>query len=152
VDGYPSEDAPDVNPGEMTQAQRIEAMNRLGAGANPNVRWRYQLLPECTVEVMARRAGRRSLVLRLSLLDASIGLDFDKGNSTHEVRVRPQQGLNQQDVSVLDSPRWTDAVVMQSLLNHVQQGCSEVDPAPGQHLTPAMRLPDGARGTSHVVG
>jgi|GEM_PF-5050590 hypothetical protein len=65
------------------------------------------------------------------MLDASIAVDFDKADETYQVRMRPQQGLNQTDFPVFASPRWTDGVVMRSLLDHVQQDCSPSSPAPG---------------------
>ena len=41
VDSYPTQDVVTVSPYEMTQAQRIEALNVLGARAGTEGRWRY---------------------------------------------------------------------------------------------------------------
>ena len=135
VDGYPRHHAVDVPPGDMTQAQRIEAMNQLGKESNPDGPWHYNLLPHCTLEVMARRSGKPRLSSKLPVRDAIIAVDFDREDETFEVRVRPQEGLNQLGVSVLDSPRWIDAVVMRSLLDRVRQGCSQRAPASEQRPT-----------------
>lgn len=83
--------------------------------------------------------------------NASIAVDFDRENETFEVRVRPQGGLNQLNVSVLDSLRWTDAVVMRSLLDHVRQGCGEPTPASEQRPT-AARSRDAMQALRQALG
>lgn len=84
-EGYPTEDVVTVSPYEMTQAQRIEALNLLGA-AGKN-KWRYAIDAGCVLSVSHRqkRAGWATTNHRLD--EASIETRFDKVDDVHYVQL-----------------------------------------------------------------
>lgn len=52
--GYPARDASLDSPFEMNQAERLEALNRIGGEADDKLRWRYALGDDCVLAVKQR--------------------------------------------------------------------------------------------------
>lgn len=122
-DGYPTEDAPRVEPSRMTQAQLLAALNELGAEPHLGTRWRYSLHPECELEVAVRGddEGRH----RVTLEGAVVSARAVEGVS--EILVVPANGSEMQAVTVLETQRWSDTVRARSLLTHLEARCGQAE-------------------------
>ena len=78
VDSYPTEDVFTVSPYEMTQAQRIESLNALGAQGRNRERWRYAIDAGCVLSVSHRPVGTGWATTSYRLDEASIETGYDK--------------------------------------------------------------------------
>ena len=83
VDSFPTQDVVTVSPYEMTQAQRIEALNVLGARAGNRGRWRYAIDDSCVLSVSHRHGSASWATTDHQLNDASIETRFDKAEDSH---------------------------------------------------------------------
>jgi hypothetical protein len=87
VESYPTEDVVTVNPYEMTQAQRVEALNLLGARGGNKTRWRCAIDSECVLSVGHRQTGGGWTTTNHRLENASIEIRFDKVEDVHYVEL-----------------------------------------------------------------
>lgn len=117
-DGYPTEDAPQINPASMTQAQLLAAMNALGREPDLGKRWRYALHDDCELEVWVQDGN--TVHRRVTLEGAEVETRSADGIS--EIRLVPSAG-DDDAVTVLETPRWTDTVMARSLLTHLEVRC-----------------------------
>jgi hypothetical protein len=128
-DGYPTKDVPVVSPSEMSQAERVEAMNKLGQEAQQRGRWSFRLEPGCVLEVSMRRRGEAEQSFAIQLQGAAVETRFDKGGDTYAILVRQQAASDTESLPVLETPRWTDSVEMTSLVRALQGDCRQVGAA-----------------------
>ena len=124
LDGYPTEDAPRMDPGRMTREQLLVALNELGEEPHLDKRWRYALDARCELEVAVRNGAtdRRRVVLEGAEIDAR------SADGVTEILLVPQAGGEGQAVTVLETRQWFDTVRAQSLLTHLELRCGT--PAP----------------------
>jgi hypothetical protein len=135
TEGYPSEDAPFVHPFDLTQAQRLAAMNRIGQDAHQHLRWRYHLEPGCVLVVKAHQPDEPTRKLSLPLLDATVNNGSDDMNRTFNVLLQPANPANEPAPLVLAAHRRPDALRMRSLLQSMQFSCRSEMNAVGLHRT-----------------
>ncbi|MBS1179953.1 MAG: hypothetical protein H6R06_4365 [Proteobacteria bacterium] len=83
VDSYPTENVVTVSPYEMTQLQRIEALNALGAQGRNRQRWRYAIEAGCVLSVSHRPAGAGWATTSYRLDETSIETGYDKVEDSH---------------------------------------------------------------------
>jgi hypothetical protein len=121
ADGYPDEDVPPLQPALMARPELLQAMNRLGSGKHLQARWRYALDENCVLERRVRNGAEERQAVPLQ--GAAVAMDAEDGD--FQVIVRPRDGADSEATLALASREWTDAVVMQSLLTHLKQRCSE---------------------------
>lgn len=126
-DGYPTKDAPVVSPSEMSQAERVEAMNILGQEAQQRGRWSFRLEPGCVLEVSMRRRGEAERSFAIPLQGAAVDARFDKGDDFYAVLFRREAAS--ESLPILETPRWTDSVEMTSLVRALQRDCRQVGKA-----------------------
>jgi hypothetical protein len=119
ADGYPTEDAPKIDPATMSQAELLVALNTLGKAPHLGKRWRYALHDRCELEISVRdgRVSRN----RVELEDAVVSTRSVDGVS--EVRLVPKAGGETPAVTVLESRRWSDTVLATSLLAQLEKRC-----------------------------
>lgn len=118
-DGYPTENAPRTEPSRMTQAQLVAALNELGAEQHLGKRWRYNLHPECELEVAVRGGDEKRR--RVTIVGAEVSARDADGVS--EILLVPTNGSEMQAVTVLETQRWSDTVRARSLLKHLEARC-----------------------------
>ena len=87
VESYPTEDVVTVSPYEMTQAQRVEALNLLGAYGRNKTRWRYAIDAKCVLSVGHRQASAGWATTNHQLDEASIETRVDKVDDVHYVEL-----------------------------------------------------------------
>ena len=122
-DGYPSEDAPQIAPSRMSQAQLLAALNELGAEPHRPRRWRYSLHPDCELEVSVRGDGGERR--RVTLEGAEVSSRAVDGVS--EILLVPANDSEAQGVTVLETPQWPDSVRARSLLRHLEARCGRAE-------------------------
>ena len=88
-EGYPADDLASVSPFEMTQGQRITALNEVGAQAQKKVKWRYALESACILKVKQRPNWRSWSTGRHRLDEASVETRFDRDAEVHHVQLAP---------------------------------------------------------------
>lgn len=124
-DGYPSADAPRLQPRLMSAGELVDALNELGARRHLEQRWRYKLLADCRLEVSVQHGLRRRSVEQVLLSGADVRVQFDPDARVYDVRVQPsvEETADESGVSALKTTRWSDNVQVQSLLQHLVQAC-----------------------------
>lgn len=134
-EGYPTEDAPRLDPASMTQAQLLVALNALGKEPQLGKRWRYALHDRCELEVSVRNGEVNHH--RVPLEGAEVTTRTADGIT--EVVLAPTLDSGLQAITVLETKRWSDTVRVRSLLTHLEVRC-------GRPTLPAASrsIPSGA--------
>ena len=120
-DGYPKQDQVTISPHSMTQAQRLEAMNRLGKEVHPDRRWRYGLASSCVLEV--RVTGDKRASSSVALRGAAVARTFDREAATYSIAVTLADPAVPA-VPVLEGASWTASVEMLSHLQMQLRDCA----------------------------
>jgi hypothetical protein len=118
-DGYPTEDAPLIEPSRMTQVQLLAALNELGAEPHLGKRWRYALHANCELAVSVRNGD--TVRQRVVLEGATFGARSADGVT--EILLLPKDGGAAREVAVLATRRWSDTVKARSLLSQLEMRC-----------------------------
>jgi hypothetical protein len=123
--GYPQNEVPVLSPNEMTQVQRIEALNQIGQLHYLDRKWSYRLNGACELRVTEGAWLSKEHSPWLSLPSAKISMSYDKTDKTHDVLLQyPQVGrLSPSKISLIEGANWADAVHLMSLAQHAQQKC-----------------------------
>ena len=125
MDGYPTEDALILNPFNMTQTQRLVAMNTIGDDAHSQRSWSYELLPGCLLRIDVDGGLGPRPAIEVALLGSAIEIARDRVDNTFNVAVA-EPGVSVQAASpVLESQNWAMASRTQLLLRVLQRGCSD---------------------------
>ncbi len=125
TDGYPTQDAPAIDPLDMTQHQRLAQMNALGSDAHPDRRWSYDLLPGCVLRIdFDGEAGPRA-AMEIPLMGATVKVATDKADETFDVEVKPTTPATQGEITVLEAQEWAHAIGMSRILRVVEKGCAD---------------------------
>lgn len=124
MDGYPTQDALIVNPFNMTQKQRLQAMNSIGDDAHAQRSWRYALLPGCVLQIDVDSEQGLRPAYEVPLLGSVIVIARDQADNTFDVAVSEPGDSRQATASVLQSQDWGLASQTQLLLRVLQRGCS----------------------------
>ena len=131
ADGYPTEDELNITPLEMSQAQRLEAMNQLGQEAHPELTWLYHAMPGCSLQWTMHGADAGKERFDLPLRGAGIDLRFNKADQLYGVQVRPADAPELNEQTVLLSKKWVDAIEMSQLVRWFQISCGAGNAAAG---------------------
>lgn len=138
TDGYPTEDELIVNPLELNQSQRLQAMNQLGQDAHPEMTWIYRALPSCAmlITVNGSESGQQTFGLKMS--GAGVDISFNKAEKIYGVKVQPKEGDTLEERPVLLSKTWLDAIEMSNLVRSFQIGCqTSAAPASTNNTNPS---------------
>jgi hypothetical protein len=120
TDGYPTEDAPHMDPAQMTQAQLLQAMNQLGSEKHLGARWRYALADGCRLDIQVRNGAPEARSVPLEGAE----IEVDTEDKVFHIFVLPAGGADAAPVPALQSRQWVDSVRMQSLLAYLERSCS----------------------------
>lgn len=123
TEGYPTEDELIINPLEMNQSQRLQAMNQLGQDAHPEMTWIYRALPSCTMQITVNGSESDQQTFSLQMSGAGVGISFNKAEQIYGVKVQPKRGDALEEQPVLLSKTWLDAIEMSNLVRSFQVGC-----------------------------
>jgi len=129
VDTYPTEDEVSIFPREMTQAQQLQAMNQLGQEAHPERTWRYRVMSGCSLQWTAHGGDAGTETAQVPLWGAAIDLRLDKIDQVYVVQVRPAGASSLEELTVMRSKDWVQAIEMSHLVRWLQIGCSKGDAA-----------------------
>jgi hypothetical protein len=138
MDGYPTQDALILNPFNMTQNQRLLAINTLGQGAHPDRSWSYDLLPGCVLRIDVDGEQGLRPAFEVALLGSVIEIGRDRTDNTFNVAVAERGDSGQAAASILESENWALASRTQLLLRVLQRGCSD---ATGTTISKVANLP-----------
>lgn len=127
-DGYPPKEGESLEPRQMTQAQRIEAINVIGQRAKGGDAWTYAMDDDCIFTVQTQRDGRKSRQ-HFDLRSFKSELDYDQALEAFEVRLGELSASTHESVSVLKAASWADASFMHGVLLHLEQDCGRMPPA-----------------------
>ena len=120
-DGYPTEDAPMLDPARMTQAQLLAALNDLGEQSSLGKRWTFALHGNCELAVAVRNGSKQHR--RVPLEGARV--DSRSGDGVSDIRLAPNTGSDAHAVTVLQTRSWSDALSARSLLTHLAKRCDD---------------------------
>jgi hypothetical protein len=142
MDGYPTEDALILSPFNMTQKQRLVAMNTIGDDAHSERSWSYDLLPGCVLRIDFDGEQGLRPAFQVALLGSAIEIARDRVDNTFNVAVAEPGDHSHAAASVLESQDWALASRTQLLLRVLQRGCSDasgttiskIANVPGQHV------------------
>ena len=125
MEGYPKDDVLILNPFNMTQTERLVAMNTIGDQAHAERSWNYALLPGCMLHIdVDGEQGPRS-ALKVALLGSAIEIARDRVDDTFNVAVAEPGDSDPAAEFVLESQDWALASRTQLLLRVLQRGCSD---------------------------
>lgn len=125
MEGYPTQDALILNPFNMTQKQRLLAINTLGHDAHPDRSWSYALLPGCVLRIDVDGEQGARPAFEVALLGSVIEIARDRADNTFNVAVVERGDSSQATASVLTSEDWSLVSQTQLLLRVLQRGCSD---------------------------
>lgn len=125
-DGYPSEDTTPPNPFDIGNAERLQALDALGAKALRGERSRFALDEGCTLSVTRsggpRRGERFAQALRRGM---DVGIAFDKAESVYEVHLLSDSGPGARRLGLLlRSSAWTQAAQADLLVQLLIRDCA----------------------------
>jgi hypothetical protein len=138
MDGYPTEDALILSPFNMTQKQRLVAMNAIGDDAHAKRSWSYALLPGCVLRIDADGELGPRPAFEVTLLGSVIEIARDRVDNTFNVAVADPGDSPKAVTAVLESQDWALASRTQLLLRVLQRGCTD---AAGLTVSNAAVLP-----------
>jgi hypothetical protein len=125
MDGYPTEDELILNPFDMTQTQRLVAMNSIGDQAHAQRSWSYSLLPGCVLRIdIDGELGPRS-AFEVALLGSVIEIARDRADNTFNLAVAEQSDNTPAGASILESENWGLTSRAHLLLKVLQRGCTD---------------------------
>ena len=123
TEGYPTEDELAINPLELNQSQRLQAMNQLGQDAHPEMTWFYRALPSCTMQITVNGSESDQQTFSLQMSGAGVDISFNKAEKIYGVKVQPMEGGTLEERPVLLTKTWPDAIEMGNLVRSFQVGC-----------------------------
>lgn len=129
LDGYPTEDEVGLTAIEMSQPQRLEAMNELGQEAHPDLTWLYRAMPDCRLQWTVQGGDAGKETAQVPLWGAAIDLRRDKIDQVYGVQVRPAGASDLDELTLMLSKNWMQAIEMSQLVRWFQIGCSAGDAA-----------------------
>jgi len=129
LDGYPTEDEVGLTAVEMSQPQRLEAMNELGQEAHPDLTWLYRAMPDCRLQWTVQGGDAGKETAQVPLWGAAIDLRRDKIDQAYGVQVRPAGASDLDELTLMLSKNWMQAIEMSQLVRWFQIGCSAGDAA-----------------------
>ncbi len=129
-EGYPTADEPRDNPFDMTQPERLQAMNRLGREVAVDQRWEYRLAADCTLDVVVWPSDPKRQSLRVPLADTEVSVRFDADAEMYVISVIgvADTATSAEPIAVLEAAKWTDAIRMRSLLRSMRSDCNAAQP------------------------
>ena len=125
MEGYPDEPIqPALHPFDMSMAQRLDAMNQVGATAQSAQRWAYAMRPGCVlrVDIDGPQGAMPSFDIPLLGVSASIAPDAARQRYDVEVKLRAP-GVPARSFDVLQATEWHDASWMLLLFKVSQALC-----------------------------
>lgn len=125
MDAYPKEDALMVSPFNMTQTERLVAMNSIGDDAHSDFSWSYALLPGCVLQIDVDGKQGPHPAFEVALLGSAIDISRDLVDDTFNVVVEETGEPAPEAAFVIESQDWALASQTQLLLKVLQRGCSD---------------------------
>jgi hypothetical protein len=123
LDGYPTEDVPQIDPAAMTSSQLLEALNELGQDAQAGKRWRYALNEGCQLDIAVRAEEDERHRVALHRM----AIETQSADGKTEVLLVPRAGDESGAVTALETRQWTDTIRARSLFTQLQSRCSAPD-------------------------
>lgn len=124
TEGYPKEDELIINPLKLNQSEQLQAMNRLGQDAHPEMTWIYRALPSCIMQMTVDRFELGKQTFSLQMLSANVDISFNNADQVYGVQVQPRSGGSLEERPVLLSKTWVDAIEMGNLVRSFQMKCN----------------------------
>lgn len=127
IEGYPHNVAPVTPVENMSQQQRIAALNEAGNLHYLENRWRYQLNKQCELRVTQGEWWSKSHSDWVPLDDVRILRGFDRSDKTHDILLETAhaRSTRTEPLALLAGANWADAVHVLSLAQHIQRDCAE---------------------------
>jgi hypothetical protein len=125
TEGYPKRDVETLHPLDMSNTQRVEAMNRLGKEAVPDRTWAYALQSNCVLRVTTGKPGQDRVSVTVPLKGATGQTSFDRERKLYGFSLKVSDTQAPEGVLLLESRSWSDTVEMNSLLKALQLGCQD---------------------------
>lgn len=124
-DGYPGESAELVSPFDMSNEERLVALNALGKESHPERRWRFELSDDCHLRIAHKRSGARKTAQSIALQPAmSVRVVHDEADASFDVRLYDSAIKDAAlHATLLEAPRWTDATQAQLLATLLVRDC-----------------------------
>lgn len=128
--GYPGEDTAPPSPFDMSNAQRLQALDALGTKAYRPERLRFALDDDCRLRV-TRSAGKQSERFEQVLARGMhVGVSFDKTARVFEVHLLSSAGPDAQRLGLLlRSAAWMQATQADLLVQLLIRDCRPPDAA-----------------------
>ncbi len=153
-DGYPSEDLAQLSPFDMSNAQRLRALNEISRQAHRSERSQFELGPGCQLTVVHPskahlRGERRDRPSRAYLLRRAMdaGVVFNEDDRTFEVHLLASADPGAARLGVLmKSASWTHARQADLLVQLVIRDCDRGAPRSGSaHVAEPVTAEGAAR-------
>lgn len=126
LEAYPHNMAPVTPVENMSQKQRIAALNDAGKLRYLEQRWRYRLNKQCELRITNGRWLSAHHSEWIPLRESWIARGFDKSDKTHDIFLEPAPtgDTPAKPQTLLAGAHWADAVHIMSLAQHIQRDCA----------------------------
>ncbi len=134
--GYPSEDEAPPSPFDLSNAERLQALQAIGAKANRPERSRFALDADCRLRVTRAGGGTPAEPFEHVLAPGQhVGISFDKVDRVFEVHLLSEAGAGGQRLGLLlRSAHWMQAsqadLLVQLMIRDCRTTASAATPAP----------------------
>ncbi|MFT7772596.1 hypothetical protein [Roseateles sp.] len=126
-DGYPSEDTVPPNPFDIDNAQRLQALDALGAKAYRGERSRFALDAQCTLRVTRNGGPQRERFEQALAPGMHVGISFDKAERVFEVHLLSDSGPDARRLGLLlRSSAWMQAAQADLLVQLMIRDCAGI--------------------------
>lgn len=124
-DGYPSEDTVPPNPFDIGNAERLQALDALGAKAYRGERSRFALDADCTLRVTRNSGPQRERFDQALAPGMHVGISFDKAERVFEVHLLSDSGPQARRLGLLlRSSAWMQAAQADLLVQLMIRDCA----------------------------
>jgi hypothetical protein len=120
-DGYPTEDEPLLDPFLLTAEERVILLNRIGEGADPDGRWRYNAPSTCLLEVQRGSGWWFGDGFLVELKGAVLAVV--KGNESENAAFRLMASAQGQSRVILQSRKLLEAQRAEQLVTLLIRDC-----------------------------
>lgn len=159
-DGYPSEDTVPPNPFDIDNAERLQALDALGAKAHRGERSRFALDEDCTLRVTRGGGPPRGKAFEQALRRGmDVGISFDKAAGVYEVHLLSDGGPDARRLGLLlRSAAWMQAAQADLLVQLMIRDCagaarlSAVPAPPPPRTAPTTQTPPARAATAAHPG
>lgn len=127
IEGYPHNLGPVTPVENMSQNQRLKALNDAGKRYYLGERWRYKLNKQCELRVTRGDWFTASHSDWIPLDKARVSRSFDRADKTYDVSLETPLANESRSApsALIAGANWADSLHITAIAQHLQRDCSQ---------------------------